>query len=260
MRRFRVLAGLVITVVGAVWLVSRLGGVTEALPAFQRWWPIAAVALGVLNLLALVKRPTWLLAPLLLIAGGGLGLLATLGRELPPDVQPYIWPVVVTVIGVAIALWEREWIEGNDEFVRETVVFRSRRFHSTTTQFQHGVVRAFLGNLELDLQRCELEDNSELCVTAVLGHVDLLPPPGCQVQLEGRRFGLGLVVPALPPLDPDEPETTLPVLKVSVLGFMGGFDLRPVWNREAATVLDAAKAEATEPPPEISALMADGRS
>jgi hypothetical protein len=244
MRRFRILAGLVVTVVGVVWLVSRLGGVGDALPVLGRWWPVAAVALGVLNLLALVRRPAWLLAPLLLIAGGGVGLLLAVGPELPGDTQPYVWPVVVSTLGVVVALWERERIQSDDEFVRQTVVLQSRRFHSTTRNYLHGVVRAFVGNLELDLQRCELQNDAELCVTTFLGHVDLLPPPDCQVRLK-RPHGWGVAVPELAPLDPEEVKTKDRVLEVSVLGFVGGFDLRPVWDREAAVAVDGARHQAS---------------
>lgn len=271
MRRFRIFVGLVLTAVGAVWLVSRLGGVGKAVPQLREWWPIAPVALGMLNLLALIRRPTWLLAPLLLIAGGSIGLLASLDRKLPPTVQPYVWPVVVIVAGVAVALWERKRIEDNDDFIRQTVVLRSRRISGTTADFQHGVVRAYLGNLELDLQRCELSGDAELCVTVLLGHVDLLPPPATRILLQGRRFGPGVEVPTLPPLVPAvglgetddeeaEDDSRPNVLKVSVMGFMGGFDLRPVWNPEAAAV-EHDPGEMPEdgfsPPSESRALIGD---
>ena len=200
MRRFRILAGLSVTVVGAIWLVTRLGGVDEALRTLQSWWPIGVVALGLLNLLGLVRRPTWLLAPLLLVVGGGLWLLATLDKGLPGEAQPFLWPVIVTTLGILLTLWERERIESGDDYLRQTVVLRSRRVRGTTNRLQHGTVRAILGNLELDLQHCTVQQRAELCVTAVFGHVDLLPPPDCQVRLRGRHFGPGLVVPSLLPI------------------------------------------------------------
>jgi hypothetical protein len=242
MRRFRILIGLGLSMAGAVWLVARLGGIDEVLPTLARWWPAAAIALGVLNLLALVRRPTWLLAPLLLIAGGAVALLTNLDGELPPAVRPYVWPVIVVVAGVAIALWERERVEDSREFIRQTVVLRSRRISATTEDFQHGVVRAYLGNLELDLQRCEFSGDAELCITTVLGHVDLLPPPGIQVMLQERRYGPGVEVPALPPAPgtSQEPAGTRPnVLRVSVMGFLGGVSLRPAWDPEKAAMTQA---------------------
>jgi hypothetical protein len=259
MKRFRILAGLVITVVGAVWLVSRLGGIDRVPSTLGDWWPIAVVALGMVNLLALVRRPTWLLAPIILVAGGVLGLLATQDHKLPTEAQPYVWPATVTVVGIVIALWERTRIENADEYLRQTVVLRSRTLRSTTGRFQHGTVRAILGNLELDLQHCQLLQRAELCVTTVFGHVDVLPPPDCQVRLKGRRFGPGVVVPALPALDPKQPRD-LATLEVSVMGLMGGFDLRPVWHRDAAAIVagDGANREAT--PAAVSALFAGRRS
>jgi hypothetical protein len=259
MRRFRILAGLGITVVGAVWLVNRLGGVDEAWPTLRPWWPIAVVALGLLNLLGLVRRPTWLLAPLLLVVGGGIWLLATLDKGLPSEMQPYLWPVILTTVGILIALWERERIESGDDYVRQTVVLRSRRVRGTTNRLQHGTVRAILGNLELDLQHCTVQQRVELCVTAVFGHVDLLPPPDCQVRLRSRRFGPGVVVPSLPPIDPKQPRT-VPTLEVSVMGFMGGFDVRPVWNPDAAGVIDSTASAAPPPPPsDLKELLAGRR-
>jgi len=240
MRRFRILVGLSLTAVGAVWLVSRLGGIDQAQSELLGWWPLVPIALGVLNLLALVRRPTWLLAPLLLIAGGGAVLLANSDRALPPEARPHVWPGIIIVSGIAIALWERQRIEDDREFIRQTVVFRTRRIAGTTEDFQHGVVRVFLGNLELDLQRCQLPANAELCVTTVLGHIDLVPPPGVQVLLRERRYGPGVEVPALPPYVPaasqDSDGMRPNVLWVSVMGCMGGFNLRSVWDPEKAAV------------------------
>ena len=265
MRRFRILLGLGLTAAGAVWLVSRLGGVGQAMPELRGWWPLALVTLGLLNLLALVRRPTWLLAPLLLVAGGGGVLLVNLDRELPATVQPYVWPVLVVVAGVVMALWERERIEDDRDFIRQTVVFRTRRVSGTTEDYQHGVVRVYMGNLELDLQRCELPNDAELCVTTVLGHVDLLPPQGIQVLLQGRRYGPGVQVPPLPPhvSASREPGGGGPnVLRISVMGFMGGFDLRPVWDPEKAAVAQAPTgggADHASPPQEVRELIGDSR-
>jgi hypothetical protein len=243
MRRFRILVGLSLTAAGAVWLVSRLGGIDQAQSELRGWWPLVPIALGVLNLLALVRRPTWLLAPLLLIAGGTIGLLANSDRALPPGTRPYVWPGIVILSGIAIALWERERIEDDREFIRQTAVLRSRRIAGTTEDFQHGVVRVYLGNLELDLQRCQLPADAELCVTTVLGHVDLFPPPGIQVLLRERRYGPGVEVPVLPPYVPTaQPESDgmrPNVLRVSVMGFMGGFNLRPARDPQTAAVAQA---------------------
>jgi hypothetical protein len=249
MRRIRILTGLMLTVIGVVWLVARIGGVAEAVPVFVRWSPIVLTALGIFNLLALVRRPAWLLAPLLLIVGGVVGLMLTVGHGLPDDVHPYAWPVVVTVMGMTIALWDRERVDGNEQLVQQTVVLRSRRFHGTTTRYRHGVARAFIGNLELDLQRCELKQDAELCVTVAFGHVDLLPPPDCQVQLL-RPLGLGIAVPTLPPPDPEaDPDTAPRALKVSVIGFVGGFDVRTAWDRAAVALEDEELEDAAAPPP-----------
>jgi hypothetical protein len=249
MRRIRILIGLVVTVIGVVWLVARLGGVAEAVPVLVRWSPAIVTALGILNLLALVRRPAWLLAPLLLIVGGAAGLFVTLDRGLPDEIDPYVWPVVVTVIGATIALWERERVVGDDQFVRQTAVLRSRRFHGTTTRFRHGIARAFLGNLELDLRRCVLKQNAELSVTVAFGHVDLLPPRECQVQLV-PPLGLGVAVPTLPPAEPAaDPDTAPRALKVSVIGFVGGFDVRAAWDSDAVALDDEEHEDAAAIPP-----------
>ena len=108
MRQIRFLTGLFLTIGGFGWLAVRLDGIGPALSFFARWWPAAIIAVGLMNLLLLLWRPTLLLAPLAIMVVGCAALGATLNYTVPDRARPYLAPLALVVLGLTIALADRE--------------------------------------------------------------------------------------------------------------------------------------------------------
>jgi hypothetical protein len=226
MRSVRVLIGIVLTMVGTVWLVERLGGVPQTVTFLGRWSPAVLVALGTVQAFSLLRRSR-LLAPAVLIAVGA-GVLLILQDHVPGATGPLFWPLVVLVGGLSVALLERDRHESDEAILRQAAILRTRRIIRSERQFALGKVRAVLGNLELDLTRCELPADAEVHLTVLLGHVSLVIPAEYQVELRSMAFAVH--VPTLPPSDRSQGI----VIDVSVLGVGGAVEVRRPWTQVAA--------------------------
>jgi hypothetical protein len=189
------------------------------------------VLLGVLNLLAIVRR-TPLVAPLLLVAIGSL-VLVVLHDGIPAEAEPTLWPVVVIVAGLVVALAGQDERMSDEEVVRRSAYLRSRSVIRGAQPFELARLRAVLCNLDLDLQRC-VQAETEIHVTVALGHVNLVVPERAQVQLR-PPVGIGLRVPNLAPGVASEERD---VIEVSVLGFLGSIDIKPALSPEAGIAIE----------------------
>jgi cell wall-active antibiotic response 4TMS protein YvqF len=240
MRFLRVLVGVVIVSAGILWLANRLGGVGETLSYFGRWWPMGIVLLGVLNLLAIVRR-TPLVAPLLLIAVGSL-VLVVLHDGVPAEAEPSVWPVAVIVAGLVVALAGQEERMSDEEVVRRSAYLRSRSVIRSAQPFEIARLRTVLCNLDFDVQQC-IQAEAEVHVTVALGHVNLVVPERAQVQLR-PPVGLGVRVPHLAHGVPSEERD---VIEVSVLGFLGSVDIKPALSPEAGIALEDDRIQGQQP-------------
>jgi hypothetical protein len=226
MRNVRVLIGIVLTIVGTVWLVERLGGVPQTVSFLGRWSPAVLVALGAVQALALLRRSR-LLAPAVLIAIGAGGMLILQGR-LSGAGGPLFWPLVVLAAGPSVALLDRDRHESDEGIPQQAAILRTRRVIRTEREFRFGKVRAVLGNLEFDLTHCQLPADAELHLTVLLGHVGLVVP--AEYQVEFRSEAVAVQVPTLPQSDRSQGV----VIDVSVLGFAGAVEVRRPWTQVAA--------------------------
>lgn len=213
----RIFLGLLAVTVGVAIFLDRVGGIDEVLPILRRWWPLALVAVGLVNLVRFAPHPWGVLGPLLVILAGGLLLFVTLGRVQRED-YPLIWPAALVLAGFVVALagadWPDQHLPHQNEF-RQFVWLRGQRVISRAPQFWRADVTVLLGSFELDLREAELYRQAVVNVNAIFGSVDVIVPPGITVQTRRPflldRFG---VQAGAPPVDGS-------LLIVNLLGFFG---------------------------------------
>jgi LiaF transmembrane domain len=222
MTRSRVLLGLVFATTGVILLLDRIGGIHRAAVIVKQWWPLAIVMIGAANLLRLVRRPWSFWGPVLLMAVGAALLLVTI-HPVPRVVRMAMglfWPMVLVAAGLAIALFRLPSNDSYEHFIRQSAVLRERRVACRAKALRYGRARAFLGHLELDLRNAHFRDNqANLDVTAICGHVDVVVPPSYEVDLKPP---VGICVRATEPtgavsLNSDESARLI----VHVLAFFG---------------------------------------
>jgi hypothetical protein len=229
----RIFVGIVLAVAGAVWVVDRLGGTPEAAAFLTRWSPALLVVLGGLQAWTLLRRSR-LLAPVSLILGGLGGLLIVHAEA---DVAgPLFWPLAMVVAGLALALAQQERRENDEPVLREASLLRTRTVVRTEREFEVAEIRAVLGNLRLDLTRCQLGADAEIQVFVVLGHVGLVVPDGYLVALQADDAIAVDVPPTLPPVDSD-PDAIL--ITISVLGVGGTIDVQRAWVQTSPSPRDS---------------------
>ena len=231
MTRGRVSLGLLLTVVGVVLLLDRVGGTDRAVSLISDWWPIAVVGCGLASLIGLIRQPWAFLGPLILVATGAALLLLTTGLVTPAEVRNvteiYLTPVLLIVLGAVVALAGPLTRDTDSRRVRRSAVLLPKRVGDVRA-LQRGTATAVLARLEVDLSKVELDSDqplAELDITAFFGRVEVLVPASWRVELH-RPVGIG--VRRTNPLSAQQlsPDQIAGMLQVHVLAFFGGAGLR----------------------------------
>jgi hypothetical protein len=210
----RVLVGLIAVAVGTAVLVDRLGGIDPIIMTLRMWWPLGLVVLGLGRLVGLARRRWSVLGPLMVIVGG-LALLLLTFRLVSWDAYPIIWPSVVVLAGLVLALAGADWDEQrlpHQNELRQFVWLQGKRLVSRAPQFWRADVTILFGAFELDLRAASLHEPAVINVNAIFGTVDVIVPPGVEVH-QRRPFLLDRVG-----IHTAVPETTKGGLTINLLG------------------------------------------
>jgi hypothetical protein len=187
----RVGLGLSLIVVGQVILIERLGGLEQASPVLRRWWPLLLVALGLVGLAKFVTRPWVVLGPVIVIGAGATLLLKYWLTE--QDFDRVFWPAILTFVGLIVALSEPSSADKDfphQNSLRRSIWLRVSGLRSKAADFSFARIMVVMGVFELDLREAVLRKSANVSVTAILGAVHIIVPPGVAVHVR-RPFVLG---------------------------------------------------------------------
>ncbi len=194
-RRARVWIGLVLVILGAVFLLDNL---TDWHFPRQTLWPIILIAVGMTNL---VRRgsPGWL--------GGAITLLGVVFLLDALDVVTFhmrdvgrFWPVLLLVIGVQILLGNRKTRHGRarrrdstavggSDHLGATYVFGSGVQRVTSQSFSGGAATAVFGTARIDLRPASLADGgATIDLTVLFGSAELRLPDNWAVDAQTTCF------------------------------------------------------------------------
>ncbi|WP_151480904.1 hypothetical protein [Streptomyces albicerus] len=194
MGRVRVAFGLLVVVVGTVWLSG--GGSTVR--SGGRWalsaLPYVLVALGLLLVLRAAVPRGLLAAPLVLIAGGGLWAAYDAGY-LGGVSSGKVWPGLVIALGATLALGVRPRpaaVEDELPFRRYRSVLLPvrKRVAADAVPLRNVAVSSWFGDARIDLSGAEFTSDLppdggykllEVDVMVCFGRVELVLPPRCAV-------------------------------------------------------------------------------
>jgi hypothetical protein len=191
----RVLAGLIIVLVGSIYLAKQMG------VYFPQWffsWPMILIGFGV-----------FIGAKHSFRTGGWIGLILVGGVFLIDQLDPalafhqYIWPVVIIAVGVLMILrprrkkndffgqsWENTMGSSSrntsaaDDIIDSVSIFGGNKKNIITKDFKGGDIVTFFGGMELNLSQADIIGPVVLEVTNFFGGTKLVLPANWRIKSE----------------------------------------------------------------------------
>jgi predicted membrane protein len=192
-RSGRTIAGLIIVVVGVVFLARQLGA---DLPWWLFTWPMFLIVLGIFIGAKHNFRDFGWLIP---VAIG----LVFLADDFVDDIslKQFFWPVLIIVIGLVMMLrprkgrseqfwkrWEKkhtsEMNQSSDDLLECVTIFGGVKKNIISKDFKGGEVITFFGGTELNLTQADVSDKIVLELVQVFGGTKLIVPPHWRIQTD----------------------------------------------------------------------------
>ncbi len=221
----RIFAGLLIILIGVLFLLGNLGKLDFWEMVFT-YWPVILIFIGLWHLVVHESR-NWGFG-LILIAVGGFFLLGNLD-VIKGRVWLYFWPLLIIAAGLWIIFRPRfrpsgekvPEIKEKDLDVFTVLSGLKRRIESK--EFKGGKASVLLGGIELDFSQASLAGNqATLELTAILGGIEIWVPREWEVVVDSSAF-LG----AVEDKHKSDPSTeSKPTLFVKGTTILGGIDIK----------------------------------
>ena len=183
----RVLAGLIIVVVGVWLLLSNVGVIDIHQP--WRWFPLILVAIGLWTLVRTHFRQV--VGPIILIAIG-VAVQLTVLDSVPDRVRDAVWPVVIIVVGLVVLLRRSSAAGertprrslGHDSAAGLNVVavFWAAN-HRLSGDFRRGQATCLFGSVNVDLRDVQIpQPPAVLDLTCMFGGAEIRVPAGWNIR------------------------------------------------------------------------------
>src|SRR5690606_27887613 len=167
---------------GALLLADRMGYVDFG-QVVSTWWPTLIVLAGLTHLRHQATR--WF--GVILVVGGGLWQFNRLGL-LPTGLAQAFWPLLLILLGLLLVFrggWQGGYLPEGGSTFGSVAFFGSRNHVVKADDFRRAQITAVFGDTDVDLREAKLDpDGAYVDVVAVFSDVDIIVPPGWQVDLK----------------------------------------------------------------------------
>jgi predicted membrane protein len=187
----RIFAGLLIIVIGALFLLGNLGRVDVG-DLIADYWPLILIAIGLWHLMAHNFRQ--LGTGLILIVIGCIFLLIK-WDILGVSFWKVFWPALIIAVGLWILLKPRfRGFEGKVPEIKEDdldafVIFAGINRRLESKEFRGGKATALFGGIELDFTSPKLAGNqATVDLTAMFGGIDIRVPRNWKVVVDSHAI------------------------------------------------------------------------
>lgn len=222
----RRLAGLVLLIIGGVFMAHELG---VEIPHWIFSWPMIPLVIGIFIGAKMNFRPNGWLIP---VAIGGAFLLNESNPGL--HIMPYIWPAIIIIIGLFMIFRPRRrnrtdyWNEisqttEDGDIIEVVSVFSGNKKVIITKNFKGGEAVSVFGGTELNLIQADINGNATLELTQVFGGAKLIVPANWKINSEVVSVFGGLEDKRQ--LTSEPPDSTK-VLKLIGTSVFGGIEIR----------------------------------
>lgn len=197
----RVLAGLVLVIVGVVLFMKKSGVI---FPVWFFSWPVLLITIGIFfGAKRLFRGAGWVIC---ILIG-----TAFLMERIYPDMSltRFVWPALIILFGVGMMFssrkrtWgNRKWDEWKECSIAEGCVSSEDKLESTSIfggvkkniiskNFRGGEITCIFGGAEINLQQADIQGTVEIELTQIFGGTKLTVPANWQVRHEATTAILG---------------------------------------------------------------------
>jgi predicted membrane protein len=236
-RRGKVVGGIIIVLVGALFLAREMGVI---MPPWLLSWKVLLIVAGLFVGIKHAFRNWGWMIPVII---GGVFLM----QDIYPQfvISNYFWPLAIIVFGLIIIFKPRrkwrdyEWKGGSgkhwkaytpgqtiasDDFLEINSVFGSVQKNIISKDFKGGEINVVFGGAEINLSQAELTGASTLEVNIVFGGTKLIVPPHWEIKSELTAVMGGVEDKRMARKEFSTEETKILVLKGDVV--FGGLEIR----------------------------------
>ncbi len=204
-RRGKVMGGILIAGIGALFLARELGA---ELPFWLFTWKMLLIGIGVVFAVKhKFMHPAWII----LVGVGGLFLMNDFYPEM--NLRPFMLPIVLIAVGLFIIFkprrrfedrfrrhWQKahyehrkrweNWQEhevsssSSDDKIESTAFFAGVKKNILSKNFKGGEVTNIFGGTQLNLLQADLAPDAKLEITQALGGTQLLVPANWEIRSE----------------------------------------------------------------------------
>ncbi len=188
----RILAGLVVLLIGSLLLAQKMGAY------FPNWlfsWQMIIIAIGIfVGAKQNFRMGGWLI-PIFI---GGIFLF---DRFLPDlNLRPYFFPIILIIIGTVMILTPRgkrmrkswssnqvvtgEGVDSIDEVMESVVVFGGVKKNVISKSFKGGESVTIFGGSEINLMQADIQGKVKLEIVQIFGGTKLIIPANWQIHSE----------------------------------------------------------------------------
>lgn len=187
--------GLLITLIGVGLLLRKMD--VDFLPHWLFTWPMLLIIWGLF--IGIRHRFRDFLSVILIVVGGA--LIVRDAFDIPFDLQPYLWPIAIIVIGVVLMVkpkrhhnWKKpghRWRMSHSTHVSEsisdnemdtTAVFCGTRKTVISKDFKGGEIVTVFGGTEINMMQADINGQVVLDVVTVFGGLKLIVPSHWEVR------------------------------------------------------------------------------
>ena len=182
----RLILGLSLMVLGALWTVDNLG-LMDADPILH-WWPVLPIAIGLMKLTGVGMEKQTAFGLFLTVVGG----LFLLGQMDYVHVNlGIIWPLMFIFIGARLMMRAMRGHEAGgatadaSDYVRSFAIMGGITRRNESQAFRGGELSAVMGGVQLDLDDARPADGRAVIdVFAVWGGIEIRVPENWRVEVE----------------------------------------------------------------------------
>jgi len=174
----RAIFGIILVIVGAVFLLENLG-FNVSFPRFLFQWQIILIIIGAVNLISGNKQSGFILI--------GVGIFFYLQYFNIIDSRTF-WPVILIIVGIVFVLRGKKSIinsgENHHNFFDEVAIFGGSQKKFVSDSLQGGKITNIFGGSEIDLRGAIAKEGAVIEIFTMFGGCDIIVPDNWNVISE----------------------------------------------------------------------------